>query len=751
MVEADIAEFSFIHAGLENSTLFQYHVVGVNEFGESAPSGLVIIETLGEIAPPTPTSFTISPNQNSVDLFWEASVGYGEPVGGDAVSYDIYRISTSDFDANEIDEDDIIDSTSGLSFTDSNLEDISEYCYAVAGVNSEGLSGDLTTIICTITLISEEPSTPTNIVATGGNQQVSITWSASSGSTPMTYQIFRYDDVYIGETSTTSFLDLGLLKNTEYYYSVIAFNELGSSDAGVSNTTSTSSQASILAPYVPINISAELTVNSRTDTFIDGQVDVTWEPEQFETDPFELAFQGNPYQPMTIVASETLFDDVPLIDGDVIAIYDGELCVGKGVVPLPNGQLSASKDDGSGNGFTEGNQVFFKYWISETQNIVTAVESPSITFASLDLEYIELLAVSDIYNMYRNGELLEENINSISYIDTALETEMEYVYVVTASNILGNIYESNPSESVSINTYDELGSPPVILGIESQTIDEDSELSIELSATDPDGDSIIYFSRPVDGDAPITCQVDGNGLVITPHQDFHGQFEIQVIAYDDTVYFESNTLTDTTTFMLDVVSINDAPIVLNPLDDIFTYQNSLPFEFDISDVFHDVDEFIMNDDVLTISVEIEDETLVIPSISNDTLFIEFSAGVFGETELIVYAEDMFGESASDTINVIIDSELSTPEELPNVFKLSHAYPNPFNPTTHFMVGIPYLSNIEVNIINVNGKIVDQIFTGELHQGDYNMIWVADNYPSGLYFIQLLNKEVLTTRKIMLLK
>ena len=43
-----------------------------------------------------------------------------------------------------------------------------------------------------------------------------------------------------------------------------------------------------------------------------------------------------------------------------------------------------------------------------------------------------------------------------------------------------------------------------------------------------------------------------NELTLIPEQDINGQYNIIIIAYDDSLYYESNTLRDTTEFILDI-------------------------------------------------------------------------------------------------------------------------------------------------------------------------------------------------------
>ena len=237
------------------------------------------------------------------------------------------------------------------------------------------------------------------------------------------------------------------------------------------------------------------------------------------------------------------------------------------------------------------------------------------------MQSVELTVYNDTYTLYRNGSELVPVLTETAYTDTMIESEMEYVYHVSATNVLGNVYESNPSGTAMVNTYEVPGNAPVIEDIANQTIDEDNTLTLTLSATDADEDEIIFFAHPLNSDDPVACTVDGDQLTLTPAPDHFGEFEIEVIAFDDYEYYESNTLTDTTVFTLTVTSVNDAPVVLNPMADLERVEGALPDTIDISAVFIDVDESVMDADELTLTVTAEEGLEV--TVGNDTLVVNY--------------------------------------------------------------------------------------------------------------------------------
>lgn len=89
------------------------------------------------------------------------------------------------------------------------------------------------------------PATPTGLVATAGNAQVTLSWSASSGA--LTYNVKRsttnggpYTTIATGLTST-GYTNTGLTNGTPYYYVVSASNSVG--ESGNSNQASATPSA----------------------------------------------------------------------------------------------------------------------------------------------------------------------------------------------------------------------------------------------------------------------------------------------------------------------------------------------------------------------------------------------------------------------------------------------------------------------------------------------------------------------------
>ena len=102
------------------------------------------------------------------------------------------------------------------------------------------------------------PAAPTGLQATGGNGQVSLTWTTSSGAT--SYNVKRGTTsggpygVTVGNTPNTNFTDNTVVNGTTYYYVVTALNNNGQS--GNSNQASATPSAPPAIPAAPTNLNA---------------------------------------------------------------------------------------------------------------------------------------------------------------------------------------------------------------------------------------------------------------------------------------------------------------------------------------------------------------------------------------------------------------------------------------------------------------------------------------------------------------
>ncbi len=105
------------------------------------------------------------------------------------------------------------------------------------------------------------PAAPTGLAATAGNQQVSLTWTASSGAT--SYNVGRGATTggpytTLSSPTATSYTDSAVTNGTAYYYVVAAVNSGGTS-ANSSEVSATPS-----APATMVNLTVDVLANRHT-------------------------------------------------------------------------------------------------------------------------------------------------------------------------------------------------------------------------------------------------------------------------------------------------------------------------------------------------------------------------------------------------------------------------------------------------------------------------------------------------------
>ncbi len=91
------------------------------------------------------------------------------------------------------------------------------------------------------------------------------------------------------------------------------------------------------------------------------------------------------------------------------------------------------------------------------------------------------------------------------------------------------------------------------------------------------------------------------------------------------------------------------------------------------------------------------------------------------------------------------------EELPKVYALYPAYPNPFNPSTTIEFDLPKYSLVELKVYNILGEEVSTLISKEMVAGRYKYIWNAGNLASGIYLYRLSADQYSKVRKIILVR
>jgi hypothetical protein len=93
---------------------------------------------------------------------------------------------------------------------------------------------------------------------------------------------------------------------------------------------------------------------------------------------------------------------------------------------------------------------------------------------------------------------------------------------------------------------------------------------------------------------------------------------------------------------------------------------------------------------------------------------------------------------------------------PSLFSLEQNYPNPFNPSTAISYQLSAVSSVSLKVFDVLGREVATLANGVGKPGVHSVQWNGRNergevVSTGIYFYQLRAENLVTTKKMMLLK
>ena len=99
------------------------------------------------------------------------------------------------------------------------------------------------------------------------------------------------------------------------------------------------------------------------------------------------------------------------------------------------------------------------------------------------------------------------------------------------------------------------------------------------------------------------------------------------------------------------------------------------------------------------------------------------------------------------VNIQYDEHFSNPKN----FYLMAVYPNPFNPKTTIQFNIVNKSKVLLQIYDITGRLVETLLDRIMLHGDHEIIWNAENLPSGIYFSIITSGNLIKTHKLVLMK
>ena len=231
---------SYADSGLATGSYF-YKVTAEDAAGNISAVSNEATATVADATPPTaPSALAASVAGSTVNLSWTAAT---DNVG--VTRYNLHRGTSSGFAPSPANR---IAQPTGLSYADPGVAPGS-YFYKLTAEDAAGNISPVSNTASATVADTSPPSTPTNLAATGGAGQASLTWTAANDNVGVTrYNLHRATSPgftptvgnRIAQPTGSSYTDTGLAAGT-YYYRVTAEDAAANISPASNEATATTS------------------------------------------------------------------------------------------------------------------------------------------------------------------------------------------------------------------------------------------------------------------------------------------------------------------------------------------------------------------------------------------------------------------------------------------------------------------------------------------------------------------------------
>ncbi len=213
--------------------------------------------------PDAPTGLTVSaPSVGGEDGKLELNWDDNDDSDGDLAGYNIYRSTTSGSGYSQINSS-LLESSS---YIDSALVDGTTYYYVVNALDTSGNSSDNSDEASGDATNTVAPETPTDLIATAGDGQVSLDWADNQESDLEGYYVYRsttsesgYSQINSSLLESSSYTDSSVDNDTTYYYVVSAADNSANESVTSTEVSATPTASSTTTMHV-----ADLDGSSKT-------------------------------------------------------------------------------------------------------------------------------------------------------------------------------------------------------------------------------------------------------------------------------------------------------------------------------------------------------------------------------------------------------------------------------------------------------------------------------------------------------
>ena len=265
-----VATSNYTDTGLTNGVTYYYVVTATDNATNESLYSNEDSDTPEDEIPAAPTGLVATPGDEEISLDWNDNTEV------DINGYNVHRSDTGGGPYDKIN----VSLVATSNYTDTPLYGGGTYYYVVTAVdNGSNESGNSDEDGATANNIA--PAAPTGLVATGGEEEISLDWNDNTESDLDGYNVHRsltsganYTQINASLVSTSNYTDTGLYGGGTYYYVVTAVDNV-SAESGYSNEDDAA--ASSVPPAAPTGLVANpgdeevsLNWNDNTEGDLDG-------------------------------------------------------------------------------------------------------------------------------------------------------------------------------------------------------------------------------------------------------------------------------------------------------------------------------------------------------------------------------------------------------------------------------------------------------------------------------------------------
>ncbi|MFT6882171.1 MAG: hypothetical protein ACJAVY_000967 [Marinoscillum sp.] len=300
--------------------------------------------------------------------------------------------------------------------------------------------------------------------------------------------------------------------------------------------------------------------------------------------------------------------------------------------------------------------------------------------------------------------IVESNENTrvpVSYADgkITISPDEEFSGKVSVNVIVTEI--ATAESYVAFDRFDvtviAVNDPPKLAAVNDQTIEEDTQISLVLSATDPDALLPVFeYSAALSDPSKFTVEIEDNNVKIIPNKNVNGTFTIDLFADDRLGTLTSKSAAESV--QLVIIPVNDAPEIVKAIPSQKVVVGLPSYNINLKGYFTDVES---------------PGSLIYTASGNTNVTLTFSNGIMTVTQNANFA------GVEDIVITASDGELSVSQNVAFVAITQSANIVAASPIELVLLD----EDFDATTIDASGVFQDQnnanaIFKYELVGGDF---------------------------------